>query len=215
LPAFAGDSCSGIQVAAAGYRLGNEASAIRPGLFSCSRSTTGRSAMESPAVPTVLTADDNPLVRSDLRLVLEGAGFAVCADARDGVEAVELARGHRPDVILLDLRLPRLSGVDAARLIRGEGDRPVVALTGYRGFAEAALAAGAVAYVLKPFAEQELVDSVSGALAAHAGRIVEAERAESRGAIRSVAAALGCPSEWGDALEERQFRAGRVWKRGL
>ena len=107
----------------------------------------------------------------------------VCPDAHDGVEAVELAREHRPDVILLDLRLPRLSGVDAARLIRGERDVPIVALTGYRGFAEQALAAGASSYVLKPFGEQELVDAVNAALAAHAGQVVAAARRDAaRGA---------------------------------
>jgi response regulator NasT len=147
--------------------------------------------MQSASAPTILMAEDNPVVRSDLRLVLEEGGYAVCADARDGVEAVELAREHRPDLILLDLRLPRLSGVDAARLIRGERDVPIVALTGYRGFAEEAIAAGAVSCVLKPFAERELLDSVSAALAAHAGQIVDAERQESRGAIATVLSALG------------------------
>ena len=134
--------------------------------------------MENAAAPIVLTAEDNPLVRSDLRLTLEDAGFVVCPDAHDGVEAVELAREHRPDVILLDLRLPRLSGVDAARLIRGEQEVPIVALTGYRGFAEQALAAGASSYVLKPFGEQELVNAVNAALAAHAGQVVAAARRE-------------------------------------
>ena len=149
--------------------------------------------METAAAPIVLTAEDNPLVRADLRLTLEDAGFVVCPDAHDGVEAVELAREHRPDVILLDLRLPRLSGVDAARLIRGERDVPIVALTGYRGFAEQALAAGASSYVLKPFGEQELVDAVNAALAAHAGRVVAAARRE--------------------AFEQRQYAAGRLWRR--
>ena len=55
------------------------------------------------ATATVLTVDDDPIVRADLRLVLEDAGFDVCEDARDGVEAVELARLHQPDVIVLDL----------------------------------------------------------------------------------------------------------------
>ena len=79
---------------------------------------------------SVLTVEDDPIVRVDLRLVLESAGFEVCADARDGVEAVELAREHEPDVILLDLGLPRLSGVDATRMILAERDVPIVALTG-------------------------------------------------------------------------------------
>ena len=93
---------------------------------------------------TVLTVEDNPVVRADLRLVLEDAGFDVCADARDGLEAVELAREHRPDLILLDLGLPELDGVEATRRILAERDVPIVALTGRsRGLAEEAMAVGA------------------------------------------------------------------------
>src|SRR5436190_735492 len=75
------------------------------------------------AAATVLTVDDDPVVRADLRLVLEDTGFAVCADARDGIEAVELARTKKPDVILLDLALPRLDGVQASRRRRPVGGR--------------------------------------------------------------------------------------------
>jgi DNA-binding NarL/FixJ family response regulator len=53
--------------------------------------------------------EDDPIVRADLRLILEDAGFDVCPDARDGIEAVELARTHRPDLILIDLGLPRIT----------------------------------------------------------------------------------------------------------
>ncbi len=88
--------------------------------------------MTRSAAATVLTVDDDPIVRADLRLVLEDAGFDVCEDARDGVEAVELARIHRPDVIVLDLALPRLDGVEATRRILDEREVPIVALTGLR-----------------------------------------------------------------------------------
>ena len=69
--------------------------------------------MQALATASVLTVEDDPIVRADLRLILEDAGFDVCADARDGVEAVELARQHRPDLILMDLNLPGLDGVEA------------------------------------------------------------------------------------------------------
>src|SRR4051794_33719951 len=65
------------------------------------------------AAARVMTVEDDPIVRADLRLVLEDAGFGVCADARDGIEAVELARLHAPDLIVLDLGLPKLDGVEA------------------------------------------------------------------------------------------------------
>src|SRR3954465_2104833 len=107
--------------------------------------------MAAHATASVLTVEDDPIVRADLRLILEDAGFDVCPDARDGVEAVELAREHRPAPILIDPNPPRLDGVEATRQILSERTVPIVALTGHRtGFAERALEAGAVAHVLKP-----------------------------------------------------------------
>ena len=127
-----------------------------------------------PALTTarILTVDDNPIVRADLRLMLEDAGFEVVPDARDGVEAVDLARKHKPDLVLIDLSLPLLDGVEATKLILDERQVPVVALTGHnRGdFVERAVAAGAVGHVLKPFSRVELVETVSGALADRAER---------------------------------------------
>ena len=122
-----------------------------------------------PALTTarVLTVDDDPIVRADLRLILEEAGFDVCTDARDGVEAVELARTQRPDLILIDLSLPNVDGVEATRRILRERRVPIVALTGHRsgGFIERAIEAGVVAHVLKPFHEAHLLRTIAGALA--------------------------------------------------
>jgi CheY-like chemotaxis protein len=120
----------------------------------------------------ILTVDDNPVVRADLRLILEDAGFEVVPDARDGVEAVDLAREHKPDLVLIDLGLPNLDGVEATRRILDERDVPVVALTGHSegDFVQRAVAAGAVGHVLKPFSRAELVETVSGALADRADR---------------------------------------------
>src|SRR5258708_39903886 len=88
-----------------------------PGSFLCPR----QEVRALPALTTarVLTVDDDPIVRADLRLILEEAGFDVCTDARDGVEAVELARTQRPDLILMDLSLPNVDGVEATpRILR-------------------------------------------------------------------------------------------------
>jgi two-component system, response regulator PdtaR len=114
----------------------------------------------------VLTVEDDPIVRADLRVILGEAGFDVCPDARDGIEAVELARTHRPDLILIDLNLPRLDGVEATRRILDERRLPIVALTGHGSgeFLERALEAGAVAHVLKPFHQAQLVGTITGAL---------------------------------------------------
>jgi len=164
--------------------------------------------------PTVLTVEDDPIVRADLRLVLEDAGFDVCADARDGVEAVVLARKHRPDVILLDLNLPRIDGVEAARRIRSERNVPIVALTAHseEGFVERALDAGASSCVLKPFGEEELVDALRGALVTHADQVINRQRAESRQTIAVMLRALGQPEAWAADLEDRMYRAGRLWR---
>ena len=122
--------------------------------------------MSLHATARVLTVEDDPIVRADLRLILEDAGFDVVPDARDGVEAVELAREHRPDLILIDLNLPGLDGVEATRRILSERTVPIVALTGHRtGIVERALEAGAVAHVLKPFDEGQLVGTLTGVLA--------------------------------------------------
>lgn len=126
--------------------------------------------MPASAAARVLTVEDNPIVSADLRSILEDHGFAVCADARNGYEAVELAREHRPDLVLIDLNLPLLDGIEATRLIMGERKVPIVALTGYvRGNRiERAVEAGAVDHVTKPFSEAQLVDTLRSALVTQA-----------------------------------------------
>jgi response regulator NasT len=148
--------------------------------------------------------EDDPIVRADLRLILEDAGFDVCPDARDGLEAVELARTHRPDLILIDLSLPRIDGIEATRRILHERDVPVVALTGHRsgGFVERAMEAGAVAHVLKPFHEAHLVGTIAGALAERDLRD-EAERRQDLIMIESMVRQGSSEREIVDALNGR------------
>ena len=140
----------------------------------------------------VLTVDDDPIVRADLRLILEDAGFDVCPDARDGIEAVELARTHRPDLILIDLSLPRLDGVEATRRILHEREVSIVALTGHRAgdFVERAMEAGAVAHVLKPFHEAHLVGTITGVLAERDSREAADPEAERRGQLIMIESML-------------------------
>lgn len=124
-----------------------------------------------PARPaTVLAVEDDPIVRTDIRLILEDAGYA-CAEAADGVEAVERARRHRPDLVLIDLRLPRLDGIEATRRILRDRHVPVVALTGHGPeLVSRARAVGAVAHVGKPFHARQLLDTVATTLERH-GRV--------------------------------------------
>lgn len=128
----------------------------------------------SAAAQRVLTVEDDPIVRADLRLILEDAGFDAL-EARDGIEAVELAREHRPDLILLDLGLPRLDGVEATRQIVDERDVPIVALTGRsnREAVKSAVEAGASGVVLKPFSDDQLIGTVQGILDERAERRAE------------------------------------------
>ena len=123
--------------------------------------------------PRILTVDDDPIVRADLRVILEDAGFSVVPDARDGAEAVEHAREHAPDLIVLDLGLPGLDGFGAAATIRRASDVPIVALTGHSApdMLKRASDAGADSYVLKPFSEAGLLATIREALAARSERV--------------------------------------------
>ncbi len=79
----------------------------------------------------VLLAEDETVIRLDLRELLERAGFEVCAEARDGAEAVDLARSERPDAAILDVKMPQLDGIEAAGRIYAERPIPIVMLTAY------------------------------------------------------------------------------------
>jgi response regulator NasT len=113
-----------------------------------------------------VVAEDQALIRLDLERLLEAAGFEICGSARDGLEAVELALELRPDLVLLDVKMPRLDGVEAARRILAEGFVPIVMLTAY-GYGEVisrAVDAGVVGFVVKPFKESALVEALHEAL---------------------------------------------------
>ena len=116
---------------------------------------------------TILTVEDNAVVSADVRAILEGAGYDVCPDARDGEQALEHVRQYAPDLILLDLKLPRLDGVEAASRIRKESDAPILVLTGSNDpeLLERAEAAGTSGLVLKPFSEHGLLSAVRNRLA--------------------------------------------------
>jgi CheY-like chemotaxis protein len=110
----------------------------------------------------ILTVEDNAIVSADVRTILEAAGYDVCPDARDGVQAIEHVRAYAPDLILMDVVLPRLGGLEAASRIREESDVPILVLTGYNDpeTRERAVAAGTSGVVLKPFTEHGLLAAV-------------------------------------------------------
>jgi response regulator NasT len=129
----------------------------------------------------ILIAEDETIIRLDLRKLLEDAGFEVCAEARDGIEAVELARGALPDLAVLDVKMPRLDGIEAARRILDERPIPIVMLTAYgeEELVSRAIEAGVFGYLVKPFRESDLLPAIHTARARHEELAAVREEAES------------------------------------
>jgi len=129
----------------------------------------------------ILVAEDETIIRLDLKELLERSGFEVCAEARDGVEAVELARSERPDLAVLDVKMPRLDGIEAARRILDERPIPIVMLTAYGQdeLVSRALEAGVFGYLVKPFREQDLLPAIRTAEARYAELAALREEADS------------------------------------
>ena len=129
----------------------------------------------------ILVAEAETIIRLDLRATLEEAGFEVCAEARNGEEAVELARAERPDLAILDVKMPKLDGIEAARRILAERPIPVVMLTAFdqQELVSRAVEAGVFGYLVKPFRESDLLPAIHAARARHAELQALREEAES------------------------------------
>ena len=136
----------------------------------------------------ILLAEDETIIRLDLRGLLERAGYEVVAEARDGEEAVALARQEEPDLAVMDVKMPRLDGIDAARRILEERPIPIVILTafGQRELVDRAAEAGVFGYLVKPFREQDVVPAIETARARHAE--LAAVRAEAGSLAEALAA---------------------------
>jgi len=117
----------------------------------------------------ILIAEDETIIRLDLRQMLEQAGFDVCGEAKDGEEAVMLARTLQPDLVLLDVKMPKLDGIDAARRILEERPIPIVMVTAYgeEELVSRAVEAGVFGYLVKPFRETDLLPAIATARARH------------------------------------------------
>ncbi|MGB3893229.1 MAG: ANTAR domain-containing response regulator [Mycolicibacter sinensis] len=110
----------------------------------------------------VLIAEDEALIRLDLAEMLREEGYEVVGEAGDGQEAVELAELLRPDLVILDVKMPRRDGIDAASEIAAKRIAPIVMLTAFsqRDLVERARDAGAMAYLVKPFTAGDLVPAI-------------------------------------------------------
>lgn len=125
----------------------------------------------------MLIAEDEALIRLDLAEMLADEGYDVVAQAADGEQAVALALEHRPDLIILDVKMPKLDGIAAAAQIAEARIAPVVMLTAFsqRDLVERAREAGAMAYLVKPFSQSDLVPAIEIARSRFA-EILELER---------------------------------------
>jgi len=119
----------------------------------------------------IVIAEDEAIIRLDLRETLEEEGYEVVADTGRGDTAIELVRQHQPDVAIFDIKMPGMDGLDAARVVFAEKICPVVMLTAFsqREVIEQARDAGALAYLVKPFQKTDLVPAIELAI----GRFLE------------------------------------------
>ena len=129
----------------------------------------------------ILVAEDETIIRLDLTEMLVRAGFDVCAEARDGEEAVALARSEEPDLAIMDVKMPKVDGIEAARRILDERPIPIVMLTAYgqEELVSRAVEAGVFGYLVKPFREADLLPAIRTARARHEELTEIREQAES------------------------------------
>lgn len=120
---------------------------------------------------TVVVAEDEAVNRMDLVAMLEDSGYQVVGQAANGEEAVEMTRKYRPDVVCMDVKMPRMDGITAAGIICDENIAPVVMLTAFSqiDLVKKATASGAMAYVTKPYEESKLIPAMEVAM----GRFAE------------------------------------------
>lgn len=122
--------------------------------------------IQTPTKRRVVVAEDESLIRMDIVETLRDNGFDVVGEAGDGEAAVALARELRPDLVIMDVKMPKMDGISAADLLNKEHIAPVVLLTAFsqKELVERATEAGALAYVVKPFTPNDLLPAVEIAL---------------------------------------------------
>jgi response regulator NasT len=143
----------------------------------------------------VVIAEDEAIIRLDLKEILQGEGYDVVAETGRGDEAVDLVRTHEPDLVILDVKMPGIDGIEAARRIAASGQRvPVLILTAFsqRNLIEDARDAGVAAYLVKPFQRGELIPAIDVAVA----RFEE---------LRAIEDETSAPGTLEDKLETRRL----------
>jgi two-component system, response regulator PdtaR len=114
----------------------------------------------------VVIADDESIIRMDLKEMLSGLGYQVVGEAGDGRQAINLARELKPDLVIMDIKMPEMDGIQAARVLTEEKIAPVLLLTAYsqQELVSGAREAGVVGYIVKPFRQDELMPAIEVAL---------------------------------------------------
>jgi response regulator NasT len=114
----------------------------------------------------IVIADNESIIRMDLKELLEEAGHTVVGEAADGVKAIELTRKHRPDLVVMDIKMPEMDGITAAKIISNEKLAPVLLLTAFsqKEIVEKAKDSGVLAYLVKPVKEANLFPAIEIAL---------------------------------------------------
>jgi len=136
----------------------------------------------------IVIAEDEPISRTDLREILSNLGYLVVGEAGDGQSAVNLARELRPDLVIMDIKMPEMDGITASRTLTEEKISPVLLLTAYsdRELVEGATDAGVSGYMVKPIREAEVVPAIELALARFREfRALEKQLGDSREALET------------------------------
>ena len=160
----------------------------------------------------IVVADDESIIRMDLREMLTGLGYLVVGEAGDGQTAIKVAREVRPDLLIMDVKMPELDGIAATRILTEERIAPVLLLTAFsqQDLIQRAKEAGVVGYIVKPFRESELVPAIEVALARFGEfRAVEREAADLRESLETrklIERAKGVLMETGGLKESDAFR---------
>jgi response regulator NasT len=138
------------------------------------------------SAPRIVIADDEAIIRLDLKEILEEAGYDVVAETGRGDEAITLVAEHKPDLAILDIKMPGLDGISAARSILADEATAVLLLTAFsqRDLIQDAREAGVAAYLVKPFRKAELIPAIEGVLArAQEDRVIDAELGSDAAAV--------------------------------
>lgn len=114
----------------------------------------------------IVVIDDEPIIRMDIKEMLEAENYHVVAEGKNGEEAVELAYKHKPDMIIMDVKMPVMDGIKASEIIRKFSDSSILLLTAYsqKELVQEAKGAGVTAYLVKPVSEEDLIPAVEIAL---------------------------------------------------